>query len=825
MEWLRRDLRVALRLLLKDRAFSLAAILTLTLCFAANIALFSVVHNVLLRPLPTPDSDRIVLMANAYPGAGATDAVVENSGVPDYFDRIRETNVYEAQALVRPSSVSLDQGGVPTRVLALGVTPSYFQVLRVQAAAGRTLLPDESEVGNEKKVVLADSMWRSQFAADPSAVGRDVRLDGDVYTIVGVAPRSLEALNREISFYRPLAFTAEDRSDQNRHSNSYHHIARLKPGATIEQAQAQIDALNRANLDRFPEYKEAIVNAGFHTVVKGWQTHMTRQVKPTLLLLWGGALFVLLIGCVNVANLVLVRARARLKEMATRLALGAGNGQLVRQLLVEGWLLALTAAAGGLLVGYGALQAVGTTAVENLPYGAQIGLDGTVLLYAMALVLVVGTIIGIIPLAGVRRLALSGVLREEGRTSTVGRGARRMRRGLVAAQVAFTFVLLVGAGLLGASLRKVLEVDPGFNPARVLTASVLLPKSRYADNAAVLAFADEALRRVRAIPGVVTAGITDTIPFGSAQNDSVILAEGYAMKPGESLISPHYVDASAGYFEAIGARLVHGRWFAESDTGDSLKVAIVDRKLAERFWPGQDPLGRRLYKPTDLNNIAAITEKTVFWTVVGVIEDLNLHDLTGAGQPVGTYYFPVAQDEFGRYLGFALRTSGSPEVVTGGLRAAIAALDRELPVYDVKTMEQRVDAALIGRRSPAILSFGFAATALVLSAIGIYGVLAYLVLQRKKEIGIRMALGSTTSAIFELVLREGALLIGIGLLAGAAGALALRKTLEAELFGVRATDPWVVLSVTAVLAGVALAACALPARRASRIDPSTVLSE
>ena len=380
MDWFRRDMRVAARMLAKDRAFALAAILTLTLCFAANIALFSVVHNVLLRPLPTPESDRIVLMANIYPGAGVGGATGQNSGVPDYYDRLRDTSVYEFQSLSRNSDASVDFGGVPTRTSGMAVTPSYFQVLRADAELGRLFLAEEGEPGNEKKVVLSDALWRSKFGADPGVVGRDLRLDGTPYAVVGVAPRSLESLNHEAAFYRPLAFTAEERSDQNRHSNSYQNIARLKSGASLEQAQAQIDALNAANLLRFPEYKEILTNARFRTLVKGWQTHLTARIRPTLMLLWGGALFVLLIGCVNVANLVLVRARARLKEMATRRALGAGQGQLVRQLLVEGWLLALVAAAGGLLLGYFALKMVGTAAVEHLPYGAQVGLDGTVLL-------------------------------------------------------------------------------------------------------------------------------------------------------------------------------------------------------------------------------------------------------------------------------------------------------------------------------------------------------------------------------------------------------------------------------------------------------------
>jgi predicted permease len=385
-------------------------------------------------------------------------------------------------------------------------------------------------------------------------------------------------------------------------------------------------------------------------------------------------------------------------------------------------------------------------------------------------------------------------------------------------------VLLVGAGLLFASFRKVLEVDPGFTAARVLTASISLPRTRYADDDALRRFTEEALRSVRAVPGVVSAGATDTIPFGWNSSDSVIIAEGYEMHTGESVISPRSVSVTPGYFEAMGSRIARGRLFEDRDTAKGQPVIIVDQKLARRFWPDRDPIGRRMYLPTDINNLLAVSDKTVFLTVVGVIEDIKLHDLTEGEKAVGAYYFPLAQNA-SRFLTFAVKTAGRPESVGAGFRTAIAGLDRELPVFDVQTMEHRTDTALLNRRSPAVLSLTFGIVALFLSAIGLYGVLAYLVLQRRKEIGIRMALGSNARAIFGLVLREGLLLIGGGFLLGAIGAAGLRGVLENQLFGVRATNPWVVGAVTSALAVVALLACALPARRATRIDPVVALSE
>ena len=816
------DLRVGLRLLWKDKAFTLTAALTLALCIGANTALFSVVHNVLLRPLNVPESDRIVLMGNAYPGAGA--AIGGSSGVPDYYDRLRDTTVYEEQAMYNGRNVSIDQSGIPTRVRITNVTPSFFRLLRIPPAVGRLFVEQDGEVGKEKVVILSYALWQSQFGGDPHAIGKDVRVDGQPYIVVGVMPKGFYFLNPDVMLWRPLAFTNEQKADSQRHSNNWQNIARLKPGATVQQAQQQVDALNKANLDRFPQYKELLINAGFHTTVVPLQEDVVRDIKKTLYLMWGGALFVLLIGCVNVANLVLVRSRARIKELATRLALGAGRLRVGRQLVVESVLLTMLSAAVGLLVGYGTLRLLGTINIQDLPRGQEIRLDGVVIAYTLGISALIGLILGLIPVANVLPANLTTVLREEGRSGTAGRGARTLRRTLVVAQVAFAFVLLIGAGLLFASFRQVLAVDPGFNPDGVLTASINLPRSRYADDKALVGFTNEALRRIRALPGVSVAGATDTIPFGGNNSDSVILAEGYQMKPGESVISPSSVDVTPGYFEAMQARLVAGRFIDERDGHDAPKVIMVDETLAKRFWPNQDPIGRRMFKPTDINNLLAITEKTVFLTVVGVVKDLKLHDLTEGKTTVGAYFFPMDQD-ISSGMTFAVRTASDPAALSGSVRGALSQLDRELPVFDLQTLDQRMEKSLVSRRSPVLLSLSFGLVALLLSAIGIYGVLAYLVTQRRKEIGIRIALGSSARGIFELVLREGLMLIVGGFVVGALGAAALRRSLQSQLFGVSATDPIVLATVTIVLAAVAILACALPARRATRIDPIIALAE
>ena len=831
------DIRAGLRLLWKDKAFTLTAALTLALCIGANTALFSVVHNVLLRPLPVPDSDRIVLMGNAYPGAGAAGAAGGNSAAPDYFDRLRETDVFEEQAAFNNGNPSIDQNGTPVRIRVTRVTPSFFRLLRVAPALGRTFSEQDGDIGNEKKVVLSYALWQSQFGGDPGALGQDLRIDGVPLTVIGVMPKGFYFLNPNVMLWRPLAFTALEKSDDRRHSNNYQNIARLKPGARIEVARQQIDALNARNLEKFPALKPLLINAGFHTTVDPLQETLVRPIRATLYLMWGGALFVLLIGCVNVANLVLVRSRARMKEMATRLALGAGRFRIGRQLVVESVLLTLLSAAAGLLVGYGALQLLGTLNIQELPRGEEIRMDGVVVAYTLGVAALIGLVLGLIPVANVLPANLTSVLREEGRGGTAGRSARTLRRSLVVAQVAFAFMLLVGAGLLFASFRQVLAVEPGFNPDGVLTASIGLPRTRYADDKAVIGFTREALLRLRALPGVAAAGATNTIPFGGNNSDSVIFAEGYVMKPGESVISPAQVSVTPGYFEAMGVKLARGRFFDDRDVitvpgpldaagqaGLGPSSIVVDETLAKRFWPGRDPVGRRMYFPNDIKDLTAITDKTVFHTVIGVIRDIKLHDLTEGTKSVGACYFSMNQATSSG-MTFAVKTAGDPLALTSAVRGAINGIDRELPVFDTQTLEQRMEKSLVNRKSPVLLSLSFGVIALMLSAIGIYGVLAYLVTQRTKEIGIRIALGSSGRAIFELVLREGLLLIVAGFVLGGIGAVALRRSLETQLFGVSATDPVVLMAVTMILAVVAIAACALPARRATRIDPIVALSE
>jgi len=466
-----------------------------------------------------------------------------------------------------------------------------------------------------------------------------------------------------------------------------------------------------------------------------------------------------------------------------------------------------------------------TINLEELPRARDISLDAVVVAYTLAAAAAIGLALGLIPVVATVGANVLTVLREEGRSATVGRGAQALRRVLVVAQVATAFMLLIGAGLLFATFRRALAVDPGFTASGVLTAAVSLPAARYPDDDAQRRFTDEALRRVRALPGAAAAGITDSLPFGNSASMSVILAEGYQPKKGESLLAPSSVRVSPGYFEAMRAKLVAGRFFSDRDTRGALKVIIVDDRLARRFWPNQNPIGRRMYRPgDDGDNPTAITAKTEFFTVVGVVAEMKQRSLTDGDKAVGAYYFPLAQVPRDG-LTFTVRSNGDPAALSRALRREIAAIDGQLPVFDMQPMSHWIDRSLADRRSPALLSIAFGFVALFLSAIGIYGVLAYLVTQRTKEIGIRVALGSSAAAVFRLVLREGLLLVGIGLVLGGIGSFLLRRTLESLLFGITASDPIVLLLVSGVLAVVALAACCVPARRATRIDPLVALTE
>ena len=814
------DGRFALRLLARDRTFTVTALVTLAVCIAANTAMFGIVRSVIFRPLPFPGSDRIVLLYNSYPNAGASRA---GASVPDYLDRLQAMPALDAMGLYRAESMTFGDENGAERLASLRATPSFYRLVGVQPLHGRLFRDDEGERGRAMKVILGYAFWQRKFGGDAGVVGRSIRLNGNPFDVVGVMPRGFSFLDGNIDFYVPAPIGPADKSDAARHSNNWQMVGRLEAGASVQRAQAQVDAINAANDERLPQFRQILKDAGFHTLVVHLQDDVVRDVKGSLLLLWGGVLLVLLIGCVNIANLVVVRASARTREMATRHALGGNLTRLGRQILTETMLLAGAGGGLGLLAGWWALGIVASLDLDKLPRGYEIRLDAPTVAAVSLLILGVGVMLAAPPIAALRRMVPAAALQADGRGSTSGRRASLLRRGLATAQVAIAFALLVGAWLLLASFRAVLRMDLGFDPEHVVTASVTLPAASYANGSELIAFERRTLEALRARADVVAAGVISAVPFSGGANSSVIVAEGYAMQPGESLLAPSQYIASPGYFESMQIPIVRGRGFDSRDTDRGTPAIIVDERLARRFWGEKDPVGKRMYFPENPAQPSAVTAGTELMTVVGVVREVQSADPRAGFTPIGTFYLPYEQVAT-RGFTFTVRTRTSPSAMLGAMRQQVTAEDPQLPLFRARPMREWIDRALVTRRVTMVIGAVFAGLGLLLSAIGIYGVLAFSVLQRQSEIGVRIALGSTTAGIFALVLNDGARIVGCGLLAGFTSALFVGRLLATEVYGVGAADPMTIAGAGAALTAIAAVAVAIPAWRATRIDPVEALN-
>lgn len=822
METLLRDIRFGLKLLVKERTFSAAVLLTLAVCIGANVAIYSVIHTVLLEPLPFDEPDRLVSVFNSYPAAGAARA---SNGTVDYFQRRENIAAFDEVALVQQAGNTVGEAGSAERVQSLRVTPSFFSLLRVEPALGRSFAEDETAEGTRFKVILTDAYWREAYGADPQVLGREMRISGRPYEIVGVLARDFLLPGFEqIRFVVPIGFTEQDRQLDRWHSNNFNMIARLAPGASVEQAVAQNDALNASLIEQWPvpNAKQILADAGYHTEVLSLKDDLVRDMKAMLYLLWGGVGLVLLIGCVNIANLMLARAQTRVGEVATKLALGAPRSRVARQVLTEAVLMGVMGGALGIGLGALGLKLLLGMGAAELPRGTDISIDGPVLAFTLALAVGAGVLFGAIPLAHIMRGDLTPVFRTEGRTGTASRRAVWVRNALVTSQVALAFVLLIGAGLTLMSFRAALSVDPGFDPDRVMTGMVSLPSIRYQDDEQRRQFWDELLVQVRALPGVEAASATAQLPFTGNNSSSVMIPEGYVPPPGESVLSPYQTVVGPGYFAAMGIQVLEGREFTDADGPDVPNVMIVDEWLARRYWPDRSPVGERMVDGQGLVGDSIGPDN--LYTVVGVVRTIKQNELTTpASEHVGAYYFPYRQQVPGTQA-LVVRTATDPAAITPALRDVVRRMDAELPLFGTETMAQRVDDSLKARKVPLKLLGVFAGVALFLAVVGIYGSLAYSVSQRRREIGIRMAMGSAPEDVFKSVVRQGMRVTAGGLVLGVAAALLLTRYVQSVLFGIEATDPRVMVTVAALLALVGLAACVIPARRATAVDPVSALS-
>jgi predicted permease len=815
MEAFLRDLAYALRSLGKTKTFTAIALLTLALCTGANTAIFSLIHGVLLRPLPYPEPGRLVNLYNSYPGADVPKA---SASAPNYIDRKKATDIFADLALVNSTNFNLGEDGNPERIRGLEVTPSFFRALKVQPKLGRIFDEKEAEEGNNKVLILSHGLWQRRFASNPNILGTDLRLNGTPYRIVGVMPQGFRLVtasphwSRDVRLWVPLSLRPEWLSDDRLHSNNFFMLGRLQPGVMLAQAQTRIDAINQAASERTPQFQELLKDARFGTKVVPLHDEVVEHIRETLLLLQGGVLFVLLIGCVNVANLLLARSNARLQELAVRFAMGAGRWRLARLLLIESVALGVVGGVLGLGFGVGGVHLIRTFATEQIPRGSNIQLDVPVLLFTFGIAALAGVLFGTVPLVHVLRRNLNDVFRHSGRTGTADRRALTTRAALVVAQVSLAFVLLIGAGLLIASFRLVISEDPGFRAERILTARLNLPRTRYKERPQVDEFVRRALEGIRTLPGVSGAAINSNLPFTNTPNNSVVRVEGYTLAPGEMPPVPSWNRVSANYFAVMGIPLLEGRAF-DRDTADSTKVVIVDEFLARKYWPSGSPIGGRVNTGLD--------DDSDIYTVVGVVGSIKKNNLSGEELP-GSLYFPYKQLTPWS-MSLVVKTELEQSALIGALRAKILEIDKAQPLYDVKTMETRLDDSLTARRSILGFSLAFALLALLLSGIGIYGVLAYAVSQRTQEIGVRSALGAGAGDLIRMVAGYGVKLAGIGLAIGLAGAYALTRFMASLLYGVQPTDPMVFVAVSGVLAAVALLASVIPAVRAVRIQPMAAL--
>jgi predicted permease len=812
------DLRHGVRVLASQPAFTAVAVASLALGIGTNTAIFSVTNALLLRPLPYENADRITILWQRSPGLGVQQDWFSTG---QYLDIRLDNQVFSDVAATIGASFNLTGNGVPERIDGARVSSSLFPLFGAKAAAGRVFAADEDKPGKPPVVILSNGFWKRRFGSDPSVVGRSLTLNGNSVTIVGVMSADfvfnkevMPAVNgiQNVDLLLPLPLNETARS--NRGGEDFNVFAKLKPGVTVERAQADMNVLAARMKRDYPQNYPP--NGGLTVSVVPLINQVVGDARLALYVLLGAVALVLLIACGNVANLLLSRAAVRQKEMAIRAAVGASRERIVRQLLTEALLLAGVGGLLGLGLAWATVKVLGQLGPAAIPRLDEIGIDGRVLTFTFAISLLTGIVFGLVPALRVSRLDLNDVLREGGRgavgTSAFGLGHHKLRKLLIAGEIALSLVLLIGAGLLVRSYQRIADANPGFDARNVLTLRLSLPGFKYKTPDAVIAFYRDLEGRIKALPGVQHVGTNYLLPLSSvALGWEPITIEGYVPKAaGEDLIIASSGYVSPDYFKAMGIPLLEGRYFDARDVRGAPDVAIVDDKLAARFWPNQDPIGKHMRRG----------DSGPWRTVVGVVADTKEYEVDG--EPPITAFYPVEQLGVGsRFL--VVKTAGNPASLVAPVTREVRALDTDLPVYDVSTMEDRLAESFARRRFSMLLLGVFAGCASLLAAIGIYGVVSFWVSQRTRELGIRAALGARQTDIMQLVISQAVVLVVVGIASGLAVSFGLTRVMSKMLFKVSATDAMTFALLSLVLGLAALVASWVPARRAAGVPPVVAL--
>jgi len=807
MNTMLQDLRYGARMLLKQPGFTSIAVLTLALGIGANTAIFSVVNAVLLRPLPYADDERLVTIWGKLPAAGVKRLYVS---IPEFVDYRERTRSFTQVGVYAGTEFTLTGRGEAERLNGAQVSANLLPLLGVNPVLGRHFLTEEHEPDHSRVVILSHASWQRRFGGDPQLIGQGITLDGANHMVVGVMPQGFRFPGAEAEIWRPIAITNADLSNDERGSHWLRSVARLKPGVTMAQAQAEMDVLARSLQREHPaNYEE---NSGWGIRLVSLRDELVEDVREALLVLLIVVECVLLIACANVANLLLARAAARQKEMAVRAALGAGRWRLIRQLLSESTLLALAGGVLGILLALWGNDYLLKLAPADLTNSGPIEIDGRVLIFTLLVSLLTALLFGLAPAWQSSKLKLNDALKEGSRSASAGRG--RLRNLLVIGEVAVALTLLVGAGLLLKSFYCLLQVDPGFDPANVLTMRLALSPADYSEGREQRAFYEQALDRIEALPGVQAAGVVHNMPFGGSGNSRNFSIEGLPEFP----LNVDFFQASPNYFGAMGMRVASGRFFTSGDREGQPRVAVINETLARHFFPDRNPLGRRI-------KVGNPTGPFPWLSIVGVARDVKQDGLDEEARPA--LYVPYLQPPLPgwrvQFMFLAVRAQSDPLGLLPALRSAVQSLDKNQPVYRVATMEQLLARTVAARKFSMLLVVLFAAVALVLSVVGLYGVMAYTVTQRTHEIGIRTALGAQPGHVLRLVIGQGMMLALTGVAVGLAGAFGLTRLMKSLLYGVSAVDPATFAGVALLLTAVALLACWVPSRRATQVDPVVAL--